>query len=208
MITQVPLFLAADWVHLRGCIPSRTKGGRREVRCLFLCPVPLQLGSSVPTSTAPFSWASSGIVSSRWHFRPGGANGSRCDKSLGAPQTCCGLLELAEAPAGGRGLGEMISGDLTGQLVQRGRACRHCAEGRGGSPHPWLPLGYPVVHPATGDSQGAEGTFLPKMSFPFTTLKGKSSQMVSWVASECDCRHWRGGETRKFRSCTQGVYST
>ena len=111
----------------------------------------------------------------------------------GAPPTCCGLLELAEAPAGGRGLGEMISGDLTGQLVQRGRACRHCAEGRGGSPHPWLPLGYPVVLPATGDSQGAGGTFLPKMSFPFTTLKGKSSQMVSWVASECDCRRWRRG---------------
>ena len=54
LITQVPLFLATDWVHLRGRISSRTKGGRREVRCLFPCPVPLQLWSSVPTSTAPF----------------------------------------------------------------------------------------------------------------------------------------------------------
>lgn len=32
------------------------------------------------------------------------------------------------------------------------------------------------------------------MYFPFITLKGKSSHMASWVASECGCRHWREGE--------------
>ena len=50
LITQVPLFLAADWVHLRGRIPSRTKGGRREVRCYS----PAQfLSSSGPVSPHP-----------------------------------------------------------------------------------------------------------------------------------------------------------
>lgn len=43
--------------------------------------------------------------------------------------------------------------------------------GVGARPRLQLPLGYPVVHPATGDSQGAGGTFLPKMYFPFSTLK-------------------------------------
>lgn len=50
----------------------------------------------------------------------------------------------------------------------------------GARPRLRLPLGYPVVHPATGDSQGAGGTFLPKMYFPFITLEG--DRALIWPA--------------------------
>lgn len=86
--------MATDWVHPRGNITRRMKGGRREVRCLFPCPVPLQLWSSIPTSTAPFSWASSGIK-----FPPGGTSGLEV---LMAPavRSCWVLLcpSLAHSP--------------------------------------------------------------------------------------------------------------
>lgn len=86
----------------------------------------------------------------------------------------------------------MTSRSPLGQLVQRGRASQHCAGGRveGVGDGFRLPLGYPVVYPATGDSQGAAGNFSTKnvLSFFFTlkeerALRLPAGRLLSVAAS-------------------------
>lgn len=53
--------------------------------------------------------------------------------------------------------------------------------GVGSKAPPSASSGISRVHPATGDSQGAGGTFLPKMYFPFITPeRGKGPHVASW----------------------------
>lgn len=87
---------------------------------------------------------------------------------------------LPVGPPGGRGLEEVTSGVPGASWCSVGEpGCIVLGVGGRASP-PGLPLGHPLVHPVTGDSQGAEGTFLPKMSFPFTTLK--EERALIWPA--------------------------
>lgn len=65
--SQVPLFLACKVGILHQGHTQQSEVREERVRCLFHCPVPLQLWSSVPTSTLLHSLASSGIK-----FPPGG----------------------------------------------------------------------------------------------------------------------------------------